>query len=444
MLWFLITSVLTVSSAPATHLVTNLPGVTSMNFNMYSGYLQIPNSMGKELHYVFCTSQNNPVLDPVVLWLNGGPGCSSMEGAFMENGPFVFSETNTSMYRNPYSWNTHASMLYIEAPAGVGYSMMGNISNNFTTDNITAEDNLQALLQWFSLYPEFSSNKFYISEESYAGIYVPTLAYQVITYNALPTTTQKINLVGFLVGNGVTNWNYDADSAWPYFLYWHALIDDSIWVPWVNSNCSGLFIENDTPYCQQLYGQMLNLFTEINYYDIYRQCISPNFGNASPPHRIRWNQQKLQGVSNCAPDNSLTMYLNNPKVRNALHINTTVGAWEECADIDYQVDYALGSYYLYPTLVQAGLQITLYSGDTDSAVPTIGTRAWLNELGYPVTTNWTEWMLNGQVAGFFMRYSTKLRFVTIRGSGHMCIQWKRPEGYQMFMDFLQNINPSTS
>lgn len=434
MLWLLIASVLSVNGAPLSHQVTSLPGVASLPFSMYSGYLPIANSNGKELHYVFYYSQNVPTTDPVVLWLNGGPGCSSMEGAFMENGPFVFSETNSSMYVNPYSWNRLANMLYIEAPAGVGYSMMGSPSNNYTTDNITADNNLAALVQWFTLFPEFLPNKFYIAGESYAGIYVPTLAYRVQQYNIPLQANQKININGFLVGNGCTDWNVDADSAWPYFLYWHALIDDSIWVPWVNSNCSGLFIENQSAFCQSLYGMMLNLFTDINYYDIYRDCVSPDFVN--PPPYTRWNQQKLGGVLNCVPDNALILYMNKPSVRKALHINDTLGAWVECTDLDYQVDYALGSYYLYPSLVSSGINIQIYSGDTDSAVPTIGTRAWMNNLGYNVAVNWTEWMLDEQVGGFFMRYSTNLRLVTIRGSGHMCIQWKRPQGFKMFQAFI--------
>ena len=59
---------------------------------MYSGYLNIPDGSGKSLHYYFVTSMNNSTKDPVMLWLNGGPGCSSLEGGFMENGPFVVDE----------------------------------------------------------------------------------------------------------------------------------------------------------------------------------------------------------------------------------------------------------------------------------------------------------------------------------------------------------------
>jgi carboxypeptidase C (cathepsin A) len=432
MVWLLFALALTATAGPPSHLVTNLPGIGNLPMEMYSGYLQIPNSGNKELHYVLYASQNNPKTDPLVLWLNGGPGCSSMEGAFMENGPYIFSETNSTMFANPYTWNKNASMLYLEAPAGVGYSMLGSLSNNNTNDNQTASDNLQALFQWFSYFPEYKTNTFYIAGESYAGIYVPLLAYYIQQSNSNVSNPQ-INLKGILVGNGVTNWNVDAYNIWPQFLYWHQLIDDSIYVPWVNSNCT--VMSDMSEFCESLYGQMEDLFTDVNFYDIYRECIHPNYQAA--PHKARWSSRVLTGILNCVPDNALVVYLNSPKVRNALHINSTIGAWEECTDLNYSPDYARGSFVYYPSLIASGININIYSGDTDSAVPTTGTRTWLSMLDIPTAVNWTEWYLNQQVAGFFIRYGSNLRFNTIRGAGHMCIQWKPAQGYQMFLNFIQ-------
>ncbi|OMJ83479.1 hypothetical protein SteCoe_15582 [Stentor coeruleus] len=432
MVWLLFALTLTVIAGPTSHLVTSLPNIGNLPMLMYSGYLQIPNSDNKELHYILYASQNNPTTDPLVLWLNGGPGCSSMEGAFMENGPYIFSETNNTMFANPYTWNKNASMLYLEAPAGVGYSMLGSLINNNTNDNQTASDNLQALFQWFNYFPEYKTNPFYIAGESYAGIYVPLLAYYIQQSN-LNVSNLQINLKGILVGNGVTNWNVDAYNIWPQFLYWHQLIDDSIYVPWVNNNCT--VMSDMSEYCESLYDQMEDLFTDVNFYDIYRECIHPDYLAVS--HKARWSSRILTGILDCVPDNALVMYMNSPKVRNALHINSTIGAWEECASLNYTSDYARGSFVYYPSLISSNININIYSGDTDSAVPTTGTRTWLNMLNIPTAVNWTEWYLNNQVAGFFIRYGNNLRFNTIRGAGHMCIQWKPAQGYQMFLNFIQ-------
>lgn len=106
------------AAAPAydeVHIV--IPGYTAHKW--YSGYLEF--DTGK-FHYVFFDSQRDPDNDPVVLWLNGGPGCSSLLGMVYENGPFKFVEGTVNFKINPYSWNMKANLLYISSPGGVGFS----------------------------------------------------------------------------------------------------------------------------------------------------------------------------------------------------------------------------------------------------------------------------------------------------------------------------------
>lgn len=86
----------------------------------YSGYLDVTDT--KSLHYVYIESQGDPTTDPVLIWFNGGPGCSSLLGFFQEHGPFVIDDFQTEIKENPYPWNIRANVLYIESPAGVGFS----------------------------------------------------------------------------------------------------------------------------------------------------------------------------------------------------------------------------------------------------------------------------------------------------------------------------------
>ena len=112
-------------------IVTELPGYPSFsNFKTYSGQLVIdedPNTkkIYKSIHYVFVTSANAPDTDPVVLWLNGGPGCSSLQGWLKEIGPFIMEDGETTFREqfNNYSWNKNANLLFFESPAGVGFSI---------------------------------------------------------------------------------------------------------------------------------------------------------------------------------------------------------------------------------------------------------------------------------------------------------------------------------
>lgn len=92
-------------------------------FSMYSGYLRFQSLYAKDersIHYVFMESLDQPAENPVVLWLNGGPGCSSMEGLLTEIGPFVLDEgqNNFTQKVNPYTWLNNGSLLFFESPVG--------------------------------------------------------------------------------------------------------------------------------------------------------------------------------------------------------------------------------------------------------------------------------------------------------------------------------------
>jgi len=167
----------TVQGAVEADEFTQLPGAPGpMTTKSYSGYLPVTES--KALHYVFVESQNDPTTDPVVIWFNGGPGCSSLLGFFQENGPWnVGADGNNSVWENEWSWNRNASVLYIESPAGVGYSIANTTEDKTTNDLQQSEDAITALLYWFSVFPEFLPNPLYVSGESYGGVYVPYLTW---------------------------------------------------------------------------------------------------------------------------------------------------------------------------------------------------------------------------------------------------------------------------
>ena len=144
--------------------------------NMYSGYLNV--SETKSLHYVFVGSRSaNAATDPVVVWFNGGPGCSSLLGLLQEHGPYVIEDNTTALIENPYPWNKEANMLYIESPAGVGFSINTNKSAPAFSDMSQSIDTFKALEVWYEGFPEFIANPLFVSGESYAGLYVPYLSW---------------------------------------------------------------------------------------------------------------------------------------------------------------------------------------------------------------------------------------------------------------------------
>lgn len=119
-----------------------------LSFGLYSGYVPI-NGTQKSLHYMAALSQGDWTVDPVIIWFNGGPGCSSMIGFLQEHGPYVMEDGALNFTKNQYSWNNEASVIYIESPAGVGFSLCPNETECVWNDGNTADDHLIAVLNIF-------------------------------------------------------------------------------------------------------------------------------------------------------------------------------------------------------------------------------------------------------------------------------------------------------
>ena len=134
-----------VSAAPIEDQVYSIPGYPAFdNFGMYSGYVELSGT-SKRIHYLFVESQRDKMNDPVLIWYNGGPGCSSMLAWAQEHGPFLQSDTSLNFTKNEHSWNKELNVLYIEQPAGVGYSYCDKDNRPQDcnhTDNTMAHDNL--------------------------------------------------------------------------------------------------------------------------------------------------------------------------------------------------------------------------------------------------------------------------------------------------------------
>jgi carboxypeptidase C (cathepsin A) len=208
--------------------VKNLPGAEKLDFSFrqFSGYLDVTPT--KHLHYWFVESSRNPDKDPVAFWTNGGPGCSGLLGFLTEQGPFRPNKDLTLEY-NPYSWNTIANMVFIEAPCGVGfsYSSDGTGDDYHTDDKQTATDNYLLIQEFFKRFPQYRQNDLYITSESYGGHYMPTLAKEIVDRNATGEDL-PLNFKGFAVGNPQTTFY----SAIPASLdtYWgHQLISRPLW-----------------------------------------------------------------------------------------------------------------------------------------------------------------------------------------------------------------------
>ena len=183
------------------NLVTSMPGWNGdLPFKMYTGYLK--GGETERLFYIYVESEDvDPSEAPVTAWFNGGPGCSSFDGFWTENGPFVIRE-DLSLELRPFRWNRLSNMIYMESPVGVGlsYDIEGNYNNS---DDRTAIMNQRAFNHFFELFPSLNSHDFFITGESYAGIYIPTMSEAILDAQKAGTWNGP-SLKGIAVGNGCT------------------------------------------------------------------------------------------------------------------------------------------------------------------------------------------------------------------------------------------------
>lgn len=474
----LLVFVITTESAPESALITKLPGFSgTFPSKHYSGYITIDKEHGKNLWYYFVESEMNPLKDPVVLWLNGGPGCSSMDGFVYEHGPFNFEPAKTNyslplLHLNPYSWSKVSNMIYLDSPVGVGFSYSKNESDYITGDMKTAVDSHAFLLKWFEMFPEFQSNPFYISGESYAGVYVPTLASEVVKGNK-EGLKPALNLKGYLVGNGVADSMYDGNALVP-FAHGMGLISDQLFEN-VTKVCNGNFYDNFSPDCEEQMAKVSMDIDRLNIYNILEPCYHGTSlstfdikslpssllqaGKTEKPLAVRkrmfgrawpvrapilpgivpsWSQLLADVSVPCIDDRIATAWLNDPATRKAIHAKeeSEIGRWALCTGkLSFHHD-AGSMISFHRNLTLSGYRALIYSGDLDLCVPFTGSEAWTRSLGYKVIDEWRAWISNDQVAGYTQRYANDLTFLTIKGAGHTVPEYKPREALDFYSRFL--------
>lgn len=191
-----------------------LPSVKS-----YSGFLTVDEKYNSNIFFWFFPKERNWLEAPLVLWLQGGPGSSSLFALFVENGPYIFK--NNKLKKRKYSWTKYFNVLYIDNPVGVGFSFTDSLSGYSTDQTMVGEGLFEALRQFLLLFPQLERNKLILSGESYAGKYVPSLAHTILTKNS---TNPEIKVYGLFVGNPLIN-PEDMLTHYSSYLANHGLFD---------------------------------------------------------------------------------------------------------------------------------------------------------------------------------------------------------------------------
>ncbi|KAL8489287.1 hypothetical protein ACS0TY_024779 [Phlomoides rotata] len=400
--------------------IASFPGQPSVHFQQYSGYITVDKKQKRSYFYYFVEAETQPDSKPLVLWLNGGPGCSSIgAGAFGEHGPF--KPSGNILVKNNYSWNKVANMLYLESPAGVGFSFSANKSfYESVNDEMTARDNLNFLENWFEKFPEFKGREFYITGESYGGHYVPQLA------NLIVQSKAKINLKGIAIGNPLLEFDTDFNSR-ADFLWSHGLISDATRHDFTFA-CNFSQIRRQavtgglTPVCSRVIRLVSSEMSR--FIDAYDVTLDVCLSSIDQQSQILSHLQDDRKIDVCVEDET-TVYLNRHDVQKAFHARLIgVETWSVCSNVvQYEMqDLEIPTIRVVGTLVKSGIRVLVYSGDQDSVLPLTGTRTLVTglakELGLNTTVPYSVWFEGRQVGGWTQVYGDHLSFATIRGASH--------------------------
>jgi len=447
------------------------------------------------LHYWFAKSEisaSNDLSIPVVLWLNGGPGSSSILGMLQEHGPLLVNATGGLMH-NPYAWTKQAHLLILESPGGVGYSYCaamktgGSCSN---TDISTARAARAALQDFFKTkFPELRSNGFYITGESYAGVYIPTLT-QEILQNA-----PEINIKGIAVGDPCTDRESQAESMdMLWYSHKHGFVPDADY-DFLWNNCSKRHPSSlARGYWRREAGAWAAPAPEITSSMPRDKALDDACTIANRRFLATTSRGLSQSWSNsyineldlftdaAAVDWSLPGTLNywtaqwmmRADVRKALHVEDApqkswpgpAEGWEYKSSYDACNQAPPGTPSMidfYRKIAPKLVTTIVFNGDTDPCVSYEGTRIAIEKVGFNVTPggHYRPWFYNkkaasldtlqakpnlfgpnlelhdagAQFGGQVVNYEHNLSFVTVHGSGHMVPQF-RPQAAERLLDRL--------
>ena len=384
-----------------------------------SGYFSAAGSVddkdnSKEYFYWMSESQSDPTSDPFIIWLTGGPGCSSTLALLFENGPCKVNAAGTATTSNPYSWNTAANVLWLDQPAGVGFSYG---TENDSSEEMVGEDAYYFVQNFMAAHPEYAKNPLFIFGESYGGHYAPSIAHRILEGNkAALTGTIPLNLSGLGVGNGLTQpevqYSYYAEMAYNNS---HAIqtVTESTYDSMVAS----------TPKCISMIDKC-NTAGGFSCATAYTYCnsalTSPYYNTGLNPYDIRvmCGDNPL-----CYDFDNIDAFLALQSTRDALHVTSKSAVWESCnnaVNADFKDDWMINYDGFVADLLEAGIPALIYAGDVDFICNYLGNQAWTQSLPWSGGEAFKaapdqDWM-DGKVT---VRSKGGLTFAIVKDAGHM-------------------------
>ncbi|KAJ7649434.1 serine carboxypeptidase [Mycena polygramma] len=403
----------------------------------YTGYIDIE---ARHIFFYFFESRNDPETDDVIFWTNGGPGCSSSLGLFMELGPCRISDANGTSF-HPESWNTNASIFFVDQPIGVGFSY-ADYGETVATTEEGAKDIAAFIFVFFEHFNKFKGRSFHMAGESYGGRYVPVFAAEVYDQNAKLAAAgyTPINLTSVMIGNGITDFYHQMSSSFDMQCT-SASVAPTLSIaecvrmkPMIprcanrlKESCVDTFDAVDCAAAASFCGTHIEApfwQTERNPYDISQPCDADNM------------RENL-----CYPVTAhIRNYLSRPDVRDMLGVDDAVPVnFTSCAPavgnaFNAQMDSFRPTQNYVGGLLERGIRVLIYVGTYDWICNWVGNERWTLALEWSGQAEFAAeplrpWALGSDFSkgrAGLSRSAKGLTFVTIDAAGHM-VPYDKPK-----------------
>jgi len=421
-----------------------------------SGYLDVQGSKfdkksNKHLFYWFfekrTTSQingeegrrteTNDSPTPLVVWLTGGPGCSSSLALLTENGPCSVADDGKTTQVNPYAWTESAHVLWLDQPADVGYSYgAGNDKN----EEMISEDAYFFLQAFFKsdAGSKYKNSPLHIVGESYGGHYAPAIAHRVWRGNKeMKDGLLHLPLAGVAIGNGLT------DPEEQYQWYGEMAFKNSHGIKAISESTYDS-MKTMEPGCKM---QIHQCNKGDNFFDsaaCQTAFISCNMALTTPYRMSGLNpydiSKKCGDNPLCYDFSHIETFMNQQSTKDALHVADHAGKWQTCnmaINMKFHTDWMKDFSPYVRDLLNDGIPTLVYAGDLDFICNYLGNRAWTLGLDWDKKEEFKnadekDWNNGDGMA----RTAGGLTFLQVYDAGHMVPSDQPKAALTMITQFL--------
>jgi len=389
----------------------------------YTGYFTVNKEYNSNLYFWYVPVKSNVSNAPLMLWLQGGPGGSSLFGLFVESGPFQVVKLDEDIYDvtdRQVTWSDSYNMIYFDQPAGTGFSFTDNQKGYAKNMDDVSKDLYEALRQFFIVFPELLDSDFYVAGESYAGKYVPAISHKIHLMNQAGAEP-KIPLKGLAVGDGLC----DPMHQWEYgnYAYESGLVSaiDRDMLHFMAAQAKKHIVDGDLFAAVQAFNNMNGFLVE-------KSGLS-----------FEYNHQ-LDGQP--ADFVYYESFLVEPETRKGIHVgNQKYSNVSMDVYINLYLDFARSVVPLVQDLLNNDYKVMIYSGAVDVIITSTGSENFVNHLNWKCqdtysVTDRNIWRYDGKVAGY-AREVANLKQVLVRNAGHI-LPYDVPEvAFDMMKRFVE-------